>query len=176
MGKIGQILIERPIGSAMSEIKDWLDKIGVKGLDIIMQYDSKLNIAVLKMKYKNKDYEFRSTKQTNCKKNMWAIARVMEFKVRSHLMAIEDFEKSMKAYLSLPNFSGTEAQPSQNCDSCDLGKYYEVLGCDALDSDVQIKARYMNRVKSFHPDMALRKKLTLINEAFAEIKKARGMN
>jgi len=183
MTEIGELRTDKPIDSAMVEIRTWLDRIGVKGMDVILQYDAKLNISLLKMKYKSKDYDFRSTKQRNCRLNMWAIARVMEYKVRSHLMKIEDFEKSMKAYLSLPNFTGQEAPDSETADVGMLDQYYKTLGVEPLASNEQISIAYKKLCKGFHPDNALSEeakaqftiKIVEINQAYTEIKKVRGL-
>lgn len=61
--------------------------IGVNIFDIDIQYNAKSNVAMLIFKYKDRDYEFRSINQKNCRLNMWGIARVViEFKARAQLM------------------------------------------------------------------------------------------
>jgi hypothetical protein len=80
MTKIGTIQTEKSIENAMSEIREWLSRIGVQGLDIDLKYDARMNIALLKFKYNGKAYEYRSISQKNCRLNMHAITRVMEFR------------------------------------------------------------------------------------------------
>ena len=179
MVKIGQLMTKKSISKAMTEIKVWLDKMGINGLELIMQYDAKINVALIKFKYNNKDYEFRSTNQTNCRLNMHGIARVMEFKVRSHIMGIEDFEKSMKGYLQLPNFTNYK-----NDEVFEANKSsYDVLEINSLASNDEINKQYKKLCKTYHPDMCnseelkekFSEKFTKINTAYNEIKKERGI-
>lgn len=180
MSKIGQLRTRDGIEVGMREIRGWLSKIDVNGLSIDLKYDAGQNVALVKFKYKNVDYEFRSTKQSNCRLNMHAIARVMESKVRSHLMGIEDFSKSMTAYASLPNYSSEQSSASFEKIS---EKHYAILGLTSLESNQEIKNRYRQLCKTFHPDMALSdeakaefsKKFNEINQAYAEICKERNI-
>lgn len=178
--KIGQLRVEKPIENAMREIREWLERIDVTGLDINLNYDARSNIALLKLKYKNKNYEFRSQSQKNCRLNMHAIARVIEFKVRAHLMEIEQFDKSMVAYLAIEDSSGYTAPNGQNIAD---ERFYVTLGISPLASNEEIEKRYKQLCKMYHPDMSLSKegkeeftrKFGEINEAYAEIKRARGI-
>lgn len=178
MTKIGQLTTDKPIEKAMKEIKDWLSKINVNGLDIDLRYDAKTNVAMLRFKFKGKDYEFISRKQSNCRLNMWGIARVIEFKVRAQLMGIEDFGSSMKAYEML---EGKVEPPVRDAPANELN--YVKLGISSLASNPEIQAKYRTMMKSFHPDMALskeakaefEKRAAEINQAYNEIKKERGI-
>lgn len=175
MTKIGELRTERSIESAIKEINKWLSKITVDGLNI--EYDAKLNIAVLRFIYNSKNYEFRSTNQKNCRLNMWGIARVVEFKVRAHLMKIEDFGASMAHYKLLEGRVEFQKQESVN----EIN--YIRLGISPLASNDEIRKKYRQLMKSFHPDMALsieakkefEKRSYEINQAYAEIKKERGI-
>ena len=175
MTKIGELRTEKSIESAIKEIKNWLSRITIDGLDI--EYDAKSNIAVLRLIYKDKDYEFRSTNQKNCRLNMWGIARVIEFKVRAHLMKIEDFGASMEHYKLLEG--RVEFQKQESVKEIN----YIRLGISPLASNDEIRKKYRQLMKSFHPDMALsieakkefEKRAAEINDAYAEIKKERGM-
>jgi DnaJ-class molecular chaperone len=120
---------------------------------------------------------------------MHAIARVMEGKVRFHLMGIEDFGTSMKAYIAIEDKSG--AQQTSNYDgrdhvsgmTADEQVKYVVLGVSPLASNDEIKKVYLSKMKTFHPDMALseeakkefEKRCAEINEAYSIIKKQRGI-
>jgi hypothetical protein len=177
MSKIGQLRIDQPIEKAMREIRDWLSKLNINGLSINTNYDARMNIAVLKFKYQEKDYEFRSTKQANCRLNMWGIARVMEYKVRASIMGIEDFEKAMQSYLALEDKSGSSNFTQQTANE----KSYIVMGLTPLASNEEIKQRHKDLMKTWHPDFAgsegakkeFEKRCQEINEAYAEIKKER---
>lgn len=182
MGNIGQLRTEDSIDKAMRTIREWLERLGISGLNIQTQYDAKQNIALVKFRYKNKDYEFRSTKQTNCRLNMHGIARVMEFKVRASIMGIEDFETSMKSYLQIENKSGITSEHQVTGNEIN----YIKLGITSLASNDEIKKRYNLLMKSYHPDMIesinsdeakkeFQKKASEINEAYTEIKKERGL-
>ena len=139
MTLLGQITTTKPIENAVREIRDWLDRININGLDVNTRWDAKNNIALVQLKYKNANYEFRSTNQHNCRLNMYAIARVMEFKVRAHLMEIEKFDKSMQAYLAIENKSSYQNPFNQI--SADE-KNYAVLGLNSLASNEEIKNAY----------------------------------
>lgn len=178
MTKIGQLTTEKPIEKAMKEIKEWLSKINVNGLDIDLRYDAKTNVAMLRFKFKSKNYEFISRQQSNCRLNMWGIARVIEFKVRAQLMGIEDFGSSMKAYEML---EGKVEPQGQGTPMNELN--YVKLGISYLASNQEIQEKYKTLMKSFHPDMALsreakaefEKRASEINQAYNEIKKERGI-
>ena len=177
MTKIGELRTEKSIESAIKEINKWLSLIAVNEFDIDIRYDVRSNSAVLVFKYKDRDYEFRSTNQKNCRLNMWGIARVMEFKVRAQLMEIEDFGASMESYKLLEGRVEFQTQESIN----EIN--YIRLGISPLASNEEIRKKYKQLMKSFHPDMTLsteakkefEKRATEINNAYAEIKKERGM-
>lgn len=179
MAHIGQILTPKPIESAEREIRSWLVKIGISGFALDIKHDAGMNISLVKFQYNGKSYEFRSSKQRNCRLNMHAIARVMEFKVRSHLMDIEPFDKSMQAYLLLEAPDGYNMQQPQYANE----KHYKALNLDSTASNEEIKQAHKKLCKAFHPDMAnseeakseFSKKISEINEAWAEIKKERGL-
>ena len=177
MTKIGELRTEKSIESAIKETKKWLSLIAVDEFDIDIMYDVRSNSAALMFKYKDKDYEFHSTNQKNCRLNMWGIARVMEFKVRAQLMKIEDFGASMESYKLLEGRVEFQTQKSIN------EVNYIRLGISPLASNDEIRKKYRQLMKSFHPDMALseeakkefEKRTTEINQAYSEIKKERGM-
>jgi len=177
VSNIGQLRTGEPIEKAMREIKDWLSKVQISGLNLIMQWDARMNVAVIKFKKNNQSYEFRSTKQGNCRLNMWGIARVMEFKVRASLMGIEEFEKAMSPYLAIENKSSTP-QPT-NIPQNEMN--YAILGISPLSSNEEIQKRYKELMKTFHPDMALsgeakkefEKRTSAINQAYTEIRQER---
>ena len=177
MTKIGQLTTEKPIEKAMKEIKEWLSKLNVSGLDIDLRYDAKSNVAVLRFKFKSKDYEFISRKQSNCRLNMWGIARVMEFKVRAQLMGIEDFSESMFRY----KLEGKVEPPADATPANEMN--YVKLGISPLASNEEIQKRYKILAKMYHPDMSLSKegkeeftkKFQEINDAYFEICKERGL-
>lgn len=179
---VGKLNSKKPIETAIFEIKGWLEKLGVDGLDISCKYSGAQNIAVLNFKYEGKDYEFRSMKQRDAALNMWAIQHVIEYKVRAHIMEIEKFETSMSPYLALSGTGSSKQDFSFNVDE----KSYIVLGMPATASNEQLKVRYKELVKSYHPDMlsginsneakkAFEAKLSEINEAWMRIKKERGI-
>lgn len=178
---IGTMKSSKPIEVAMREIKEWLTRLGVNGLGIDLRYDASSNVALLRFKFKEKTYEFRSSKQKNCRLNMFGIARVMEFKVRAHLMGIEDFGTSMQAYLSLEDKTGTTPIGANPPEKNEIN--YIKLGVSPLASNDEIKKKYLELMKTFHPDMALSegakteftKRVSEVNEAWAEIKKERGI-
>lgn len=180
MGKLGNLNTPKPIESAIREIREWLSKLNINGLGINTAYDAKMNVALIKFTYKDKSYEFRSTKQSNCRLNMHGIARVMEYKVRAHIMGIEEFEKSMTAYLQLENKSDIQNEVNPiNINE----KNYITLGINSLASNEEIKLRFKHLAKTFHPDMALNqeakaefnKRFAEISEAYHNIKKERSI-
>jgi hypothetical protein len=185
MTEIGTIQMKQPMESAIRTIRDWLTKIQVDGITIDTRYDPAKNIALLRFSYTGKNYEFSSTKQTNCKQNMWAIARVIEYKVRSHLMKIEPFEKSMVAYVQIGASAeamakGFADQPSSQT-SDEMA--YATLGISPLASNDELVSHYKMMMKSFHPDLALSelakkefgRRSAEINQAWENIKRERGL-
>lgn len=169
---------QKPIETARKEIIRWLGMVSVSGLDIDIRYDAATNVALLRFKYKNKDYEFCSTKQDNCRLNMWGIARVIEYKVRSQIMGIEDFADSMYRY-QLQIEGKVEVPKMKNVNELN----YVVLGISPLASNDELQKKYKELMKAFHPDMTLsilakaefEKRAAEINKAWAEIKKERGI-
>ena len=180
MVKFGQLATEKSIQEAMKEITGWLSKINVSGLDIDLRHDAKTNVAMLRFKYKGKDYEFISRKQANCRLNMWGIAKVMEAKVRAQIMGIEDFGDSMFKY----KLEGKVESPIAAIPANELN--YIKLGISPLASNPEIQERYRTLMKTFHPDMVnsinskeardeFERRAKGINEAYNEIKKERGI-
>lgn len=180
MATIGQLKTTDSIEKAMRDIRDWLSKIGVNGMNVDLRYDARGNSALVRFKHKDKEYEFRSTNQKNCRLNMHGIARVMEFKVRASLMGIEKFESSMQAYTALPNYSSI---PNQEQAVPSSEKSYSALGLTSLESNDEIRHRYRTLCKTFHPDMAVseeakkefQRRFTEINQAYQDICKERGI-
>jgi DnaJ-domain-containing protein 1 len=182
MSSLGQLRTNESIEKAMRIIRDWLQKLNINGLTINTNYDARMNVAVLKFRYKEKDYEFRSNKQSNCRLNMWGIARVMEYKVRASIMGIEDFEKSMQSYLAIEDKSGISSSKPLEQNQ----KNYIILGISHLASNEEIKKRYIELQKNFHPDLLtdlkdeakkmMQDKIADINVAYSEIKKERQLS
>ena len=176
MTTLGQLRSKKTIEQAMREIRFWLSKLKIDGLSIQTNYDSRMNISLVKFKYNNKDYEFRSTKQANYRLNMWGIAKVMEAKVRSSIMGIEDFEKSMKSYLQLEDRSGFKTIGI----SADEEDYVR-LGAKPSETNEELKKKYIHLIKTFHPDNALsneakiqfQKEASSINQAWTNIQRER---
>lgn len=181
MASIGQLRIGQPIEKAMRMIKEWLDKIRINGLSLDIRYDARQNVALVRFSFNGKNYEFKSASQSNCRLNMWAIARVMEYKVRAHLMGIEKFDKSMQAYLQLEaSPEAMQAGNSQSYGSQDNAAY-ATLGVSPLSSNTELIGHFRKLSKSWHPDMAgseeakivFEKKFSEINSAWETIKKER---
>lgn len=173
MTKIGQLKTRKSIELAMKEIKEWLSKINVNGLQVDIRSDAKTNVALLRFNFKSKDYEFTSRRQGTCTLNMWAIARVIEFKVRAQLMGIEEFGSSMMAYERIEG----KVEPTSDVSN------YVILGVLPSASNPDIQKKYEQLMKSYHPDMALSteakeefgRKAAQINQAYTTIKKERGI-
>lgn len=182
MGAIGQLKTTKRIEEAIRDIRYWLMKINVDGITIDSRYDAKTNVAFIKFQYKNKYYEFRSTKQSNCRLNMWAISRVMESKVRNHLMEIEPFDKSMIAYLQLEMRADIQLDNDMHIDNKDSISY-AILGISELASNDELKNHYRKTARGWHPDMAgskeakkiFEKKFSELNQAWDKIKRERGI-
>lgn len=182
MTKLGTLQTTKTIEQGMKEIRDWLFEMKVNGIDININYDPASNVALLRFKFQGKAYEFRSTKQKNCRLNLHAIARAMEGKVRNSIMGIEDFRKAMSPYLMLENKSdyvSEHGRPEQEASDKD----YAIIGLTPLASNQEIEARYRHLMKTFHPDNALsseakvefQKRASEINSVYSNIKKARGL-
>jgi hypothetical protein len=174
---IGRVNTAKPIDSAIHNIREWLGKIGCT--DILTQYDPRINVAVVEFKYQGKPYEYRSTRQENCRQNMHAIARAMEWRVRLSLMKIEDFGTAMTPYQQLP--SSTDERISEPSKAAVTA--YATLGISPLASNEELQLCYKRMVKAYHPDMAgsaeakvvFEAKFKEINTAWKQIKEERGM-
>lgn len=179
MGKIGMLNTDKSIEAAIREIRHWLSMIGVDGLSIDTRYDPAKNVALVRFRHEGKSYEFRSTKQNNSRLQMWAIARVMENKVRAQLMGIEDFQKAMQAYLLIEGSTDQGYAPQERHVT---ETAYAVLGISPTASNDEIEKRYKTLIKGFHPDLALSneakeefgKRAADINAAYSTIKTERG--
>jgi hypothetical protein len=173
--RIGILRGNKPIETYMREIKDWLERVGINKYEVSTQYDPRINIAKVEFKFKEKPYSFTSLKQDNCRRNMQAIAYVMEYKVRAHLMKVEEFSASMSPYLAIggPSAESMGIQPvKQDIDA------YAVLGISNLASNEELSLCYKRMAKAYHPDMAgsveakevFTKKFTELSEAWEKIK------
>lgn len=185
--KIGMLTTDKGIDNAMVEIRKWLDKINVSGMFIDLKYDARQNIAMLRFTYNGKDYEFTSTRQSNARLNMHAIARVIEFKVRAHIMAIEQFDTSMSPYLKLAGSASNSKSYKSDTSYSPQAKRdmtaYIILGAEENASNTELIAQYKKMVKTYHPDLAsspemkkmVEQKLSEINTAWRKIKDERGI-
>lgn len=181
-GGFGRIASGKSITYFMNEIRRWLDKLEVNGLDIDIKYDARTNIALIRFSYKGKWYEFRSTAQEDVRKNMGALAYLLWTKARLHFMHIEDFASHSQEYLRLEapqGYQEPELQPEYKASA----KAYVILGVSDIASNTEIEKAYIGLCKRYHPDMALSeelkqeitKKMAEINQAYTEIKKERGI-
>jgi hypothetical protein len=165
--------------SITNEIRENLERMGVNGLTIDVRYDVNSNVAMARFVYDGKNYEMRVSNQKDVRGNLYAISRRIEYKVRMHLLGIEDFDISVSPYLSLEDKSGFQNAnvPTPKASI----KYYATLGVQDYSSMEEIEKKYRTLVKSWHPDMAgsdeakavFEKKMAEINEAYTEIKKER---
>ncbi len=78
----------------MDEIRENLQRMGVDGLSIDVRYDVRNNIALVRFRFKTKNYEMKVSNQKDIRQNMHAISKRIEYKVRMHLLEIESFEIS----------------------------------------------------------------------------------
>ena len=175
--KIGQLKTTEPIYKAENEVKEWLYRLGVNGLSINTAYDARTNISLVRFNYKGKNYEFISRKQKNSRLNMFGIAKAMEYKVRLHLMEIEDFGTAMKGYLQIEGTIGTgESVPHDALP-------YQLIGISPTSSNDELEAHYKRLLKLTHPDRMVNpedkefanKRLVEINESWMKIKTERGI-
>jgi hypothetical protein len=170
------------MASIQNEIRDNLERMGVDGLSIDIRYDAGANIALVRFMFKGKNYEMKVGNQADVRRNMFAISKRVEYKARLHLLGIEPFEVSVSPYLQLENQSGISGQEGSFAKASPHS--YAVLGIPEYSSNNQIKSRFKELVKTFHPDMALsdeaktefQNRMSEINNAYAEIKKERGVD
>ena len=178
MSKIGCLSTRQPIEKAMREVREWLQRIDVDGLSVVLNYDARQNVALLRFSYNSREYEYRSVRQNNCRLNMHGIARVIEAKVRAHLMGIEEFAVAMSPYLRLESSEQIVSQFAKE----DVSVYAE-LGMSPLASNEELLIQYRHLAKSWHPDLAgseearrvFEEKFKQLGEAWQKIKAERGM-
>lgn len=165
--------------SITHEIRENLERMEVGGLSIDCRWDTRTNISVVRFNYKGRNYEMKANNQKNVLLNMYALSRRIEWKARMHLLGIEEFDISVSPYLMIEGKVDTEFQQPQRASA----RSYAVLGIAEYSSNEEIGAKYKKLVKSFHPDMALsdeakiefEKRMAEINQAYADIKKERGL-
>ncbi len=179
MPKTGLLNTDKNIEDAITDIKQWLGALKIDRSTIVAQWDAGQNVAVLNFKYSGKEYQFRSTRQKNCRLNMHAIAKVIEFKVRAQMMNIEDFTQSMSAYLSLDAKGEFVSQKKGKVDEI----AYATLGLTPYSSNEEISKAHKFLLKQWHPDKAsspeakkaFEKKAVEYNNAYNTIVKERGL-
>ena len=172
----------RYMPSIIDEIRNNLTRMGVNGLTVDCRYDVKSNVGICRFNFNGKNYEMSVSNQRDVRANMWAISKRIEYKARMHLLGIESFDLSMRVYLALENKSGVNEYTSENISHASA-KSYAILGLPEYASTPDIIHKYKELMRSFHPDMALseeakkefEKKTVEINEAYANIKKERGI-
>ncbi|MDD3813307.1 MAG: J domain-containing protein [Desulfocapsaceae bacterium] len=160
MTQIGQLSTEKSIETAMKEIREWLSKININGLNVDLRHDANINVAILRFKYQNKDYEFISRKHNNCRLNMWGIARVIEWRIELEGHADPQVKETPINELN-----------------------YAKLGLSMLASTREVQDKYRSLIKTYHPDMVnsqeakleFEKRAKEINQAYSEIMKERGI-
>ena len=170
----------KTINSLLEEIRSNLMRMEVDGISIDIRYDVRSNIALLKFMFKGKLYEMVVKNQPDVRKNLYAIARRVEYKARMHLLGIEPFDISVSPYLALENKSGV--QPNNFEYAKASAHSYAVLGVPEYANIDEIEHKYKELVKAFHPDNALselakvefEKRMAEINEAMNDIRKERG--
>lgn len=167
------------VPSIIDEIRENLQRMKVNGLTIDIRYDVRSNVAMARFNFNSKDYEMKVTNQKDIRANLWAINKRIEYKARMHLLGIEPFELSVSPYLAIENKSETQQQTDMPKATA---RAYAVFGIAEYSSNDNIKKKYKELVRAFHPDMALSeeakaefiKKFQEIQEAYSEIKKERG--
>ena len=184
---MGTVTNKRRIEEAISYIRDWLGRIEISGLAIDVRYDARLNIAMLRFTYEGKNYEYKSNLQKNCRLNCWAIAYAMESKVRNHLRQVELFATAISPYLMIgasdEAISQGYQQEAPKVSDSELTRAFAILGISHLASNEEIKIRYKQLCKMYHPDMSLSKegkeefakKFNEFNEAYKIISQNRGL-
>lgn len=181
MANIGVMSTDKTIEKAIKEIKKWLGELNINAATIVTNYEPRQNIALVQFVYQGKEYQFRSTKQKNCRLNMHAIAKVIEFKVRAQRMNIEDFSQSMQAYLAIEGTT-EEYIPSNKKTKTDTLSY-ATLGLSPLCSNEELEKAHKRLIKTYHPDVAgteeakkiFTTKAQEINSAYTKIKVERGI-
>lgn len=151
---IGKLSSQKPMETAIYEIRGWLARLGLQALDVKPGYDRETNVAIVRFRYQGKQYEFRSTAQRDCRLNMWAIEHVIEYKVRAHIMEIEKFETSMSPYLALGVGGAQQEQawtpPTQRAEADSAA--YAVFGIDQYASNEKCREARARYAKAWHPD------------------------
>lgn len=163
------------------EIRQNLTRMGVNGLTIDIRYDVASNVALIRFTFKGKNYEMKLSNQKDIRANMYGLNKRIEYKVRLHLLDIESFDVSVSPYLMIENGSGVTSNNFERPKAS--GKSYATLGVAEYASNDDIKKKYNELVRSYHPDNALSqlskqefgKRMAEINEAYTEIKNERGL-
>ena len=174
---------EVPLNTSVSEIREELAKLGINGMTVDVRWDVNSGACMVGFVYNGQKYERRSTQQPNASKNMRAIFLNLKHKVLDHLRGVEPFEASMHFYKAIEG-STTSPPPFEtpSVPEKEVLAAYADIGAFPYDSEVELRKKYHQNVKAWHPDRfnsdpqmleVAQKKTSKINEAWNTIKKAR---
>ena len=123
-----------------SDIRKWLNRIGVQNPDIQIYTDRSMNVSEVDYMIDNNTYQFKSIMQKNVSSNLAAIEQFLHYRVLGIERGIETIEKAFSGYEALPDF--TKATDP-----------YLVLGFTKPVSIDEARVKFKQLVKKYHPDL-----------------------
>jgi len=123
-----------------SDIRKWLNRIGVQNPDIQIYTDRSMNVSEVDYMIDNNTYQFKSIMQKNVTSNLAAIEQFLHYRVLGIERGIETIEKAFSGYEALPDF--TKATDP-----------YLVLGFTKPVSIDEARVKFKQLVKKYHPDL-----------------------
>jgi hypothetical protein len=171
-----------PASVTKEELYQLLRRFGIPMTDASLYFDVRTGTAVLSLRWKDQDYEYRSSKQKSLMGNARAIKLLIEAKMRAHKRGLEDFGVSMSPYLRLTGSSpADDSRPSIEEVTPEERRAFAILGLDPMVTNGEIDSARKKLVKIYHPDRApddetrqvMEGKMAEINNAFEILKRKR---
>ncbi len=154
--KFKKIKTKRSVTTLKSNVRTWLNRIGVQQPDI--QISSDHMESVINYVLKGRKYSFKSELQETEADNLAAVELFLHNRILGIERGIETAEQAFSGYRALPNYSD-----EKNFNP------YEVLGFNSKVSFEKANKKYKQIAKAVHPDV---NKSPEASYQFKRIKKA----
>lgn len=122
------------------DIRQWLNRLGVKNEDIKIKTDNDVEMQVDYVLL-NQHYKFRSYRQENKSDNLAAIEQLIHYRILGIERGIEEVEQAFKGYEALPDY--TNGQET----------IWQVLGFQTIVPLDEARAKFKQMAKMYHPDL-----------------------
>ena len=128
----------KPAETIKKDIRSWLARIGVQQGEISIRNSN--DLVEVEYVLNKKKYIFSSHMQKNIQSNLAAVEQFLHYRVLGIERGIESAEQAFAGYEALPDFTGSEDP-------------YAVLGVNTTDNLEQIRSKFKELAKKYHPDI-----------------------